>query len=254
MNLRQLVPLALLFALQAGPSPEPGERPSRLRLWLGGGANSLDYAYWGTAGGGCEGPSRRQRYEETQSSGTMGVQVDAWPSSNARISASTGIAGGELAASRTPERFAAGLVAWETPSLGVGAGWSAAPGFAPQLAAGRGFSAYVRLGDLDGAQLRAELRTPTSTPGATGWARAGLAYNQRGRRRGPSIFLGASAVEAGTDTTYASRWEPAARLTRPAIFADITLPRGERLDVFARGHVGKKTRGFGLGVALRFGR
>ena len=87
-----------------------------------------------------------------------------------------------------------------------------------------------------------------------GVERAGLAYSQRGSRPGPSIFLGVSAVEAGPDTTYSSQWQDAARLTRPAFFADATLPLREALDVFVRGHIGKKTRGFGFGLALRLGR
>lgn len=251
MKLRHIVPFGLLFAWQVAPSPHPAERPSRFRIWLGGGTSSFDYAYWGTAGG-CDGsPEYAQRYAGTLRTNAVGVQVDAWPSSSTRISSAVGSANGDWAASAYPQgAFAAELLAWEMPSLGAGAGWSAAPGFA----AYRGPSAYVRLGALDGAHLRAELRTPTSTPGATGWARAGLAYNQRGSRPGPSIFLGVSAVEAGPDTTYSSQWQGAARLTRPAFFADATLPLREALDVFVRGHIGKKTRGFGVGLVVRLGR
>ena len=258
MKLRHVMPFMMLVAWQVAPSPDSLPRPSRLRLWLGGGTSSYDYAYMGIGGGGCINPdagcdctlapTHPQRYEEAQKTVAAGIQVDAWPKEATRLSAALGRATADGYGTAV---FAAALAAWEGPRLGVGAGWSAGP----ERVAYDGLSAYLRLGPADGAHLRAELRTPTSTPGATGWARAGVAYNLRGRRPGPEILLGVSAAAAGPDTTYPSQPGPdVRRVTRPAFFADLTLPLGPQDEFFVRGHFGKGTRGLGVGAALRLGR
>lgn len=255
MRLRHVVPFLVLFAWQVAPPPRQPDRPPRLRLWYGGGWNSFDYAYWGWSGATCECPDcgHRQREETKEENASAGLQLDAWPSPTVRVS---GAAGAARTSGSAEAAFVAGLAAWEGPLVGLGLGWAAPAASRPNVTGFRGPGAYVRLGSLDGAHLRADLRAPTVTPGVTGWARVGLAYNQRGQRSGPSIFVGVSAVEAGPDTTYAEA--PAAsamaRLTRPAFFVDYLVPLGRNVDVFARGHLAKKARGFGGGVALRLAR
>ena len=273
MHLRHVAALLALFAWQVAPSSAPDERPHRLRLWLGAGRSSFDYAFWGTAGGQClqwdpgcncnlsecgcyctclrfapTYPARRESRPHTSASG---IQVDLWPSSAMRISVASGRADQEDRWTvEGPGTYRGGLVAWEGPLLGLGGG--AASG--PDHAGYDGLSAYARYGSRDGPQLRAELRTPTATPGVTGWARAGFAYNQRGRRDDIAVFLGVGAVEAEPDTSR--RAEPgseSARATRPALFLDVAFPLGRKLDVFGRGHLGKQARGGALGLALRVG-
>lgn len=62
-------------------------------------------------------------------------------------------------------------------------------------------------------------------------------------------------MEADPDTTYqAYPGSAPPRATRPAAFADVTLPLGRRLDLFARGHLAKLARGAGFGLAVRLGR
>lgn len=273
MKLRHVVPFLLLFAWQLAPPTETRDRPSRLRLWLGRGASSYDYTYWGTVGGqclewepGCNcgssecgcycgclrfAPTYPQVRDAKDKTSTTGIQVDAWPSPTMRVSAAYGSVyrTDPLGTGSLPE-FAGGLVAWEGRRAGLGGGWAngpAQPGY-------HGLAAYVRLGSRDGPQFRADLRTPTATPGVTGWARAGFAFNQQGRRDNIAVFLGLSAVEVGPDTTVqAPPGSAGPHVTRPALFADAALPLGRRLDLFARGRFAKQGRTLGFGLALRLG-
>jgi len=260
MRLRHVVPFLLLFAWQVAPPTNPRARPSRLRLWFGRGTSSYDYAYWGTGGGGCINPdpascsgctSFYPTYpllnEARNKTSTAGIHVDAWPSPAMRVSAAYGWA--DLGGGNTPA-FAGGLVAWEGRLAGLGGGWASGSAHVGY----EGLATYARLGSLHGPQLRADLRAPTATPGVTGWARAGFAYNQQGRQENIAIFLGISAVEASPDTTYqAYPGSTLARVTRPAFFADVTLPLGQHLDGFGRVHFAKKARSWGFGLALRLG-
>lgn len=264
MKLRHVVPFLLLFAWQVAPPTDRPDRPSRLRLWLGGGRSSYDYAYWGTGGGqcldygpgGCDGcncaclrfaPTYPKRFDAKDETDASGVQVEAWPSPTLRVSAAY------VGRADQPDRaaeYAGGLVAWEGLRAGLGGGWTSGAAHVGY----QGIAAYARLGSLDGPQFRADLRAPTATPGVTGWARAGFAYNQQGRHKNIAAFLGISAVEAGPDTAYqAYPGSSGARVTRPAFFADVSLPLRRRLDLFARGHFAKKARGLGFGLALRLG-
>lgn len=261
MHARHVVGFLLLFAWQVAPPAAPRDRLSRLRIWFGGGRSSYDYSYWGTAGGECydcycenRTPIRQRLYDAADRTTAYGIRADAWPSPALRVSGAYGSAGPPDV--RRPA-FAGGLVAWEGRRAGFGGGWASGAARVRY----DGLAGYARLGSLDGPQLRADLRAPTETPGATGWARAGFAYNTQGRRDDISVFFGISAVEAGPDTTYGSPESPVgrpsegetARLTRPAFFLDVTLPLSRSLDVFGRGHVAKQAGGFGFGIALRFG-
>lgn len=254
MHLRHVLPFLALFAWQVTPPDDPRDRSPRNRVWLGLGTRTFDYAYWGTAGGEClsyddascactsRSPIRERRYDDKDKVTSVGMQLDVWPVPTARVSVAGGSAG-----SGQP-LFAAGLVAWEARLAGLGAGWAqAADGVDYQGVAG-----YLRLGPLDGAHLRAEVRNPTSMPEVSGWARVGLAISPGERSGSAAIFFGLSSVVGGPDTTYASHPGSAvARVTRTAFFADLLIPVNRDLEVFVRGHVATKARGFGLGVALR---
>ncbi|MGD0485244.1 MAG: hypothetical protein ABSB58_11445 [Gemmatimonadales bacterium] len=256
MHARHVIPFLLLFAWQSAPSPDPRDRPTRLRVWLGGGQRSFDLSYYGTAGGECLdpggdntcncsrfAPTYTKRYDDADKVSVTGVQVEAWPSPTLRISAATGSAEGAYLGSG---HFTAALAGWESPFVGLGAGLSDAP----EHLAYRGLAAYLRVGPVDRAHFRADLRTPTSTPGVTGWARVGLGYNL-GQGSGSSVFLGVSAVEAGPDTTYDNRPGTPVTMTRPALFLDATAALGRTFEVFLRGHVAKHSNGAAVGVAAR---
>jgi len=248
---RHVVTFLALLAWQTAPSG-PRDRPSRLRVWLGAGRGTFDFTYSGATSEcvefvGCS--CTREilhpwRVDDTNETGSAGMQVDGWASPTIRISTAYGSASSRWAepdAGSGRSRFAAGLVAWEGAGVGLGAGWTVA---AERLGF-QGPAGYLRLGRADGAHFRADVRAPTATPGATGWAHAGLAYNQGRRGGSPEFFLGVSAVEGG----YAyGLWK---RLTRPALFADVVIPMNENAGVFARGHAAEKARGFSLGLALR---
>jgi len=262
MRLRHVVPFLLLFAWQVAPPTDRRDRPSRLRLWLGRGASSYNYAYWGTAGGHCLqyepgcGCNTSEcgcycsclRFEAEDETDASGIHVDAWPSPTLRVSAAR--AGASAGMGYRPT-YAGGLLAWEGGLMGLGGGWARGAAHVGY----EGLAAYARLGSLDGPQFRAELRAPTVTPGVTGWARGGFAYNQQGRQDKIAAFVGISAVAAEPDTMRQTDPGSAlSRVTRPAFFLDVALPLGRRLDLFGRGHLAKQARGFGFGLALRFGR
>jgi len=255
MHLRHVLPFLALFAWQVTPPDGPPDRPSRFRLWLGAGGRSFDYSYWGTAGGdrcleyaecACARytPTYAKRYDGHARAGSAAVHLDAWPAPRVRVSGAFGSAGSGTAP------FVAGLVAWEGKLVGLGAGWARPSGLADR----QGLAAFLRFGPEGSGHLRAELRNPTSTPGVTGWMRAGLVARPGGPRSTASLFFGVSAVEGGPDTTYASLpGTNLARRTRQAFFADIVVPVNRDTDIFARAHVATKARGIAFGVALRGG-
>ena len=250
MHLRHVIPFLILFAWQAAPTGTPADGPSNVRLSLGGGSIIFSYGYWGLSSGegfcnGCNcvsGESTPEVQEGSYETDGGGAQLDGWTSPDLRVSAAAGLSG----PSQGRKPYAAALVAWEGRLAGFGAGWAA-----PADRVGyRGPAAYARIGPLDGLHLRADLRTPTTTPGVTGWAHAGLAYNQ-GRRSGMTVFLGVSAVEAGPDTIYQVVPALPATRTRPAAFVDVSFPVRQDVNVIARGHITERASGYGFGLAVR---
>jgi len=232
MHIRHVVPFLLLFAWQVAPGHDLREAPSRLKIWLGGGASTFDL--WESTD--CSG----ETYTERETWSGWGAQVDAWPSPSVRVS-------GAYASMEDRGRLL-GMVAWETSIAGLGVGWSGGP----DRVGYEGPSAYVRLGPLDHVHARAELRSPTPIPGVTGWARAGLAGNM-GRRRGGGFFFGVAAVKACADYPCPAT-TPLDVTDKLGVFADADLALGSMLGLFARGHLASHARGFGLGVSIRLAR
>ena len=249
MHARHVIPFLLLFAWQSAPSPDAGDRPGAIRLFLGAGAGSADYQYWGWEGATCECPSCGHRALEQghNDASSAGVGADVWVTPTTRISAAAGTSGMQGGGNR--QGYAAGLVAWEGPWLGAGAGWATAT----EIAVPGGLAAYVRVGPLDGPQIRADLRAPTTSPGVGGWARAGFATGS-GRHGEPAFFVGVGAVEVAQDTIYEIDTPFPLMVVRPAFVAEASLGIGRAWDVFGRAHFGAHARGFALGAALRLAR
>ncbi len=260
MHLRHVVPFLALLAWQIAPAPRPRTRDSRIRVSLGAGSSRLEYSFWQVflAGGqclqpgaGCDCTSFAPTFLDTtqvdakEDMPARAVQVDVWPSDRIRASGAIGSSGDPA------QPYRAGLLAWEGARVGLGLGWADAG--AP--AGSRGLAAYARLGAVDGGQLRIEMRTPTATPGATGWARAGFAYGQGMRGGNLEVYLGVAAVQsvpAGVlADTGAGPFAPR-HVTRPAAFGDVLLPFSAHFGVFVRGHVARRERGLAGGVAWRF--
>ncbi len=229
MHIRHVVPFLLLFAWQVAPDPGLRDRPSRFKLWLGGGGSSFDL--WEVTT--CDGST----YMEKESRSGWGIQADGWPAPTVRVS-------GAYARTEGRDQLA-GMVAWEGSFAGLGAGWAGGPDRLGES----GPSAYFRLGPVDHAHLRAEMRSPTPLPGVAGWARAGLAGNM-GQRRGGSFFAGVAVVKACRDDPC-PQTSPPPTADRLAAFLEAELPLGRSLGVFGRFHVGPSTRGFALGASLR---
>jgi len=238
MHLRHVVPFLLLFAWQAAPAGDPRDAPSRVQAWLGLGTSSFDLGEVTDCNG---------QHMQTEDEAGTGVQVDGWPSPSVRMSGAV--------ASKDDGTYQLGLAAWEGPVVGVGAGWAGGP----DRLGYEGPAVYLRLGSVDDPHLRVEVRTPTATPGITGWARAGLAWDMGMRGRG-GFFLGAAAVKecpavpcpATVETFDGSPQGPRPATTnRIAVFGDISLGLGRVVGLFLRGHLAENSRGFGLGIALR---
>ncbi len=259
MHLRHVVPFLALLAWQIAPAPRLRTRDSRFRVSFGAGSSRLEYSFWQVflAGGQCLEPGAgcdctsfaptfvdTTRVDVKEDAPARAVQVDVWPSDRIRAS-------GALGSSGDPARpYRAGLLAWEGASVGLGLGWADAS--AP--AGAGGLAAYARLGPVDGGQLRIEVRTPTATPGATGWARAGVAFGQGMRGGNLEVYLGVAAVQSVPAAVVQQNETGAAlrHVTRPAAFGDVLLPFSPHFGVFVRGHVARRERGLAGGVAWRF--
>jgi len=260
VHLRHLVPILALLAWQVAPAPNPRTRDSRVRFSFGGGTSTLSYSFSQVflAGGQCLEPGPdcsctlwaptyldTTEVEVKERSPARALQLDVWPSNHLRASAALGSSG------EPGRRYTAGLLAWEGALVGLGIGWSDAG--AP--AGTGGLAGYARLGSVNAEQLRVEVRTPTATPGATGWARAGFAYGQGMRGGMLETYLGVAAVQsvpAGILQEDSTGMLALRHITRPAVFGDVLLPFSSKFGVFARGHVARRDRGLAFGVALRF--
>ena len=232
MRPRHIAPFLLLFAWQIASTRRPDDRPSRLQFWLGSGVSSFDV----DENIDCNG----RRYVETEETDGGGVRVDGWPSPSVRVSGAVTTMRGTKAP--------LGLVAWEAKAFGAGAGWSGGP----DRVGYEGPSAYLRFGPLDRVHLRAELRTPTSMPGVTGWARAGVAISPQ-RHRGGGFFFGVAAVK-GCSGFPCPQPRPPLTTDKLDAFAELTLAFGRSFGVFGAGHLGEHTRGVGVGMMLRVAR
>ncbi len=249
MQLRHLVPFVLLFAWQAAPAPVPRERPSAIRLLGGFGVSTADYRYWGSEGATCScvtcGQAAIEQGQDQSSS--VGAGADVWVSPTTRVSAVVGTSGSDNQGGHPA--FAAGLLAWEGSSLGAGAGWASGA----ERAVPGGPAAYLRLGPLDGPQLRADLRAPTVSPGVGGWARVGIT-NGSGRHGEAVLFVGVGAIEVAADTIYSAQVMRPLMVARPAFVIDASVGIRRNWDLFGRMHLGRNARAFALGAALRLDR
>jgi hypothetical protein len=76
-------------------------------------------------------------------------------------------------------------VAFEGQHFGIGFGWGGAIGHD----ALSGPAVYMRVGNMDGAYLRADAVPPSPTFSSAGWVRAGIGFRE-GHLRRPSGFIG----------------------------------------------------------------
>lgn len=249
MHARHVVPFLLLFAWQSAAGPDARERPGAIRLFGGLGVSTADYRYWGWEGATCDCPTCGQAaIEQAQDqASSFGAGADVWVSPTTRVTAVAGTSGSDNEGGHPA--FAAGLVAWEGASLGAGAGWASGA----ERAVPGGPAAYLRLGPLDGPQLRADLRAPTVSPGVGGWARVGVA-NGSGRHGEPVFFVGVGAVEVAADTIYDAQVMRPRMVARPAFVVDASVGIRRNWDLFGRMHFGRNARALAIGAALRLDR
>jgi len=238
MGIRHAAVFVALFAWQVGAPLPRDERPARWRLGLGAAVAGFGYEVRGTD---CDG--RPTTYDERVTYSAVAVHADAWSDRGVRVSAAADAR--TLGAGRG-SAYRAGLLAWETSPIGLGAGWT----FGPEHPSGTGLSAYLRLGRDDRTHLRAELRPVTSTPGVPGWARAGLAFNQ-GRKRGSTWYFGLAAATGGPTDVIGGAVTATPR-SSPAAFADVGLQAGETSRIILRTHVGYKLVGIAAGYERAF--
>lgn len=240
MQLRHLVPFAILLAWQAAPS-------GRFRLTFGSGASHyLHDIEWYGSDFNCDSSecncSESAPYThhgtESKSYASTGVQLEAWPSNSIRLSGSAGKANDAL--------FGALHLAWEGQWFGLGGGYA----HASDSIGESGLSGYLRIGKLDGVHLRGEVLPPSPIWGLGGWSRVGLGYNL-GRGPGTGVFVGL----AKTMSNLALK---EARNEETALFADVNVPLlGSSVDLLLRGHLGVASGsppwGLGAGARVAFG-
>jgi len=222
----------LLLLYQAAPLAAGRDSLGRYRLSIGYGVARFEEDQFDCAGNVTAATPVAWR--------TGGGQLDAWPSPRLRVSAFIGVVHSD---SLDYDGLSLGaLVAAENQHVGIGGGLVRVPG---RYSGITGPAFYLRLGSIDGAHFRFDALTPSSTFGATGWARLGVGFNQ-GHLSGVSGFVGLSGCP------YCDQ------KINVGLFGDFTIPAGTRVDLVLRGRVGPGQRlgerGTGLGVRYNFGR
>ena len=129
--------------------------------------------------------------------------------------------------------FFGGLVAYEGPGFGLGAGVVSLPsGTVPSM--------YLRAGTRDGVHFRTDFLAPNPTPGVTGLFRAGLGFPIGSTR----ALAGFSAFR-GLDLDEASDWG--------GVFAEVGVPLGRVLEARLAGsvHFPEEQADWAVGIGLR---
>ncbi len=159
-----------------------------------------------------------------------GVQIDAWPSRNFRV---TGFGGSIRSDSaRFDGPYYGALVALELQDIGAGLGGALGP-------EDRGMPAiYIRVGNRDALHARFDMAPPNPPFGASGAARGGLGYHL-GHLRGLGGFGGLAFCHAPCDGN-----------SRAALFAEVRIPIGSTFDLELRGLGGKGQDHSNTGLAV----
>lgn len=168
----------LLLLWQTAPVSIQRDSAGRVQIALGYGGGQFEQRLLG-----CEGEVLNA---DPVPVSVGGVQVDAWPAEDFRISAF----GGALTSQGQTAGFGGLQLALEGRGAGIGAGlalvpWSAIdPDYSDLLPSG-----YLRLGSRDRGHFRLDLFHPTPTPGATGDVlRMGVGINQGLLHTGRGFF------------------------------------------------------------------
>jgi len=217
----------LLLLWQATAVGVQADSAGRYRLTVGVGAGQWEERSLGCSGEVLSADPLEYRY--------AGAQLDAWPSTNARLSLTAG------ALSYPDARtfpVVGGVVAAEWQRFGLGAGvmtaeWADDPsGILPSL--------YLRAGNRDRLHFRVDVYAPSATMPTTDVGRIGLGFNQ-GLLRGAAGFVGlgigpfsdeshlggpfgevAIPLSRGLDLSASASWRPSAQ------YADWGLSLGGR--------------------------
>lgn len=179
---------------------------------------------------------------------SVGVQVDAWPDKQIRITGFGGVTRSTAGTTVATDpgysspfidlydgTFGGGLIAYEGRKAGIGIGPTRLPG-----AGGLRTAFYLRVGNLDAAHLRMDVMTPSPALPSVGWGRIGIGFNE-GHLRRVGGFMGVG-------------FGPPDYSSKAAFIGELNVPVVRHLtaQLHALGGPGENATQWNLGAALRF--
>lgn len=230
-------PLLLLLyqATQVGVQADPLGR-YRLSVGFAGGQ-------WENEEFGCDGQLLSATPVRHRSAG---LELDYWPEDRVRLSAFGGSTSQSIGPTQPTDSsyvpyvesfsgpYGGAQLAYEGQNIGVGVG-------IVHVAGSEGlttFAPYFRVGDIDGAHMRADFVSPSPALPSNAWGRLGVGFNE-GHRRGVGGFFG---IGLG----------PPDYAVKAVFIGEIRVPVASRLGMQLQGLAGPGERvsqwsaGFGL--------
>jgi hypothetical protein len=239
--------LMVLVIWQAAPIGTVTDEAGRSRIAVGYGAGQYENVRLD-----CEG---KPIAGESVPAASAGVQFDTWLEQQLRLSASLS----HVAAGRGDRRLSglagAGLLSWEGPRVGLGAGIASVPITSREAPFGDEWDPYweygetrrlfptalVRVGRADDVHFRADFLAPSASLPMLGELRAGVGFRQ-GRARRVGGFAGLAATHFATMSHT--------QTSNGSVFAEVSWPIGRSFDLDAGVLLGPGTYEPNLGARI----
>ncbi len=214
MQLRPLLPVAILLAWQAAPMPQA--RRTHVSLSFGYAlARFEDYTPEQTD---CDGHPISPERSEVLEVQSVGARADVTTPQGLRLTAFAGYANSPRGSASGG--FGGAQLGFESRYASLGVGVSAAPSeLLVGGASGRAPSIYLRFGDAYKTSFRAEWMGPSETFGAEGAMKVGVSSAPPGK---PGVFVGTA-------------FSPYAQVMG---FLELTIPAKSGFDVLFKARVG----------------
>ncbi len=214
MQLRHLLPFAILLAWQAAPTPQP----PRTRVSLSLGYAFAEFEEYTAAQTDCSGNQISPEHSEVLEVRSVGARADVTTSQGLRLTAFAGNA--DSPRGSAAGAFGGAQLGFESRYVALGGGVSAAPSELLSSASSRSAtSLYLRFGDAYKTSFRAEWMGPSETFGADGVLRVGAS----------------SAVPGKAHTYIGTAFSP---FNQIMAFMDLSIPLNRGFDMLLKARVG----------------
>jgi len=229
----------LLLLYQAAPVNAHQDSLGRYRVSVGYGTGQWEHEEFS-----CDGQLLSSTPVRHHSAG---MQLDAWPDKQVRISAFGGVTRSTTGTTVATDpasspfidlydgTFGGALIAYEGRKAGIGIGPTRLPG-----GGGLRTAFYLRVGNLEAAHLRMDVMTPNPALPSLGWGRIGIGVNE-GHLRRVGGFIGVG-------------FGPPDYSSKAALIGELNVPVVRHLtaQLHALGGPGENATQWNLGAALRF--